>query len=70
MNNAESSILEPLGFKIFWGSMPPTPAKFAPLARAKLASSVIKVCLAVALCGNGSDGGGLGGGGGVAIVPY
>ena len=59
MNNAESSISEPLGFKIFWGSMLPTLlVKVVPSAWAKLALSVMKVCLAVALCGNGFDGGG------------
>ena len=57
MNNAENSISEPLGLNIFWGSMPPTPlVKFAPLARSNLASSVMKVCLPVALCGNGFAG--------------
>ena len=59
MNNAESSISEPLGFKIFWGSMLLTLlVKVVPSAWAKLALSVMKVCLAVALCGNGFDGGG------------
>ena len=67
MNNAENSISELLGFKIFWGSMPPTPlVKFAPSARAKLASFVMKVCQPMALYGNGFDWGG-GGAGGVAL---
>ena len=69
MSDAENSISEPVGFKIFWGSISPSPYKFAPWARAKVASCVMKVCLAVTLCVNGFDWGG-GGGGGVAIVHY
>ena len=59
MNNAENSISEPLGFKLFWGSRAPKPLEVQ--AREKFASSVMKVSLAVALCGNGFDGGGEGG---------
>ena len=58
MNDFENSILEPLGFKMFWGSMPRNPYKFSPSARAKLASSLMKGGLAVALCGNDFDRGG------------
>ena len=42
--------------------MPPQPPRSLRLRRAKLASSVMKVCLTVTLCGHGFDGGGGGGG--------
>ena len=35
MNNAENSISEPVGFQIFWGSMPPTPQKVRALGAHK-----------------------------------
>ena len=41
--------------------MPPTPLEVRALGAAKLASSVMKVCLAVAVRGNGFDGRGGGG---------
>ena len=54
MNNAEHNISEPLGFKIFWGRMPPTSVEVRAFGEGKT-----KVCLTVALCGNGFDEGGL-----------
>ena len=64
MNNAENSIIRAPRFQHLLREHAPNPP-----GRARLASSVMKVCLAVALCGNGFYGA-LGGGGGVAIVPY
>ena len=56
MNNAENSISEPVGFKIFWGSMPPPPLE------------VRKTCLvcyeSLSDCGPVWQRYGLGGGGG------
>ena len=63
MNKAENSISEPLGFNIFWGRMPPNPLEVRAFCAGKTClTSIMKVCLAVALCGNGCDGGGGGGG--------
>ena len=61
MNIAENSISEPLGFNIFWGSMPPKPS---------LEGKTCLVCQAATLCGNSFYGAEWGRGGGVAIVPY
>ena len=64
MNNAENSISEPLGFKIFPWENAPNRSRGSRLWREQ-------TCLVCheSLSG-GFDGGGGGGGGGVAIVPY
>ena len=60
-HEAKNSISEPVVSKLLGEHA----KKFAFSAPTKFASSVMKVCLAVALCHLSFDGGG-----GVAIVPY
>ena len=65
MKNAENSISEPLGFNIFWGSMPPIPLEGHDLPRLSWNSVWLWPCVATVFWGGGGGGGGM-----VLIVPY